>query len=430
MTISGLSTATLQSLLGNLNSGSAGSSSDQATNLLNSLKAASQPSPSSVSAGQSPAYVLSDSQKQSKNQLLSYSNLGTLINKTNSSLNEVITSTGQAPAVDGLGNPLLGSVAVTVNNLATAQTLDSGSYPTSDKAVMGTGALSLSVGSGASISINVTDGSLSGVATAINDAAAGISAKVVANNDGSFKLQITGNNTGASNGFSLSGISGLVFNPTTNGGDLQATILAADASYTVGGVTKTSPSNDQVSVAPGIVTSFSQTGTHNVTSPLGQSTASSNAQTLVSEINALIKADPNAGQSSASSSTNTTLTKILDTIAGQSFSVGTGSHSLSDLGISVGSDGTLAVDQTKLTAAYQSSPTIFNSVINQASKAVETTLSGAHGVSSQVKSSVQTLVAQMVHLPSLADILAGNSTSSSSSSNSSLTSQLLSGFSA
>ena len=429
MTIAGLSSATLQSLLQQLNSGSSNGSSGSANSLLSALSNSGQSGSSSTSTTTSgtPAYVLSSSQKQTQSQLFSYSNLGTLINKTESSLSDLLNQNGRGAAVDGLGRPLTHSISVDVKSLATAQTLTSGSFPAADTNVLGTGTLKLTVGTATPVSVSITDGSLNGVSKAINDAAAGIATKVVQNNDGSYSLQITGGKTGAANSFGLSGLSDLVYDPTTGTGTLHATTQAADASYTVDGVAHTSATNDAVQVAPGVVTSFTQTGAQTLSSPIGQSNASTAAQTLVSDFNSLVAADPTTGSSSTSKAT---LTQILDKIAAESFNTSTGKKSLADLGVTVGSTGTLSIDQAKLTSAYTSDPTAFNSVISQAASAIKTTLEGSNGVGNQVKSSVHTLMTQLVHIPTLAEVMSGNTSSSSNSSSNSVASQILSGFSA
>ena len=427
MTVSGLSSATLQSLMSQLNSGSSGTSSDGLLNALSQSSTQTTPT-TSESSGSSPAYVLSSSQQQSQSQLFSYSNLGTLINKTEGSLNSLIDQGSQGIAVDGLGRPLTSSTSVDVQSLAAAQSVISGSYPSQDTNVLGTGTLNVTVGNGTAVPITITDGSLSGVATAINDASAGIAASVKQNNDGSFSLQITGTNTGADNKFGLSGISDLTYDPATDTGSLTATAKAANAAYTVNGVSATSPSNDNVQVAPGVTTNFTKTGVQSVSSPVGQSTADSSAQTLVTDFNSLVSADPSS--SSSSSSNSQSMTQILDAVAGQTFTVNGTTSSLADLGITVGGNGQLSIDQSKLASAYSADPSSVNAVLTQAAKAVETTLSSSNGLASQVHSSVSTLLSQMVHLPSLAEILSGSSSTASGTSSSSTASQLLSGFSA
>ena len=434
MTVSGLSSATLQSLLSKLNTDSSSGGSSGASGLLSALEQSTKTAKSAASTtagtnGHDPAFVLSASQQQAQTQLFSYSNLGALVNKTEGSLNNLVAQSSMGIAKDGLGRPLTGaSVSLDVTRLATAQSVTTGSFPSASTAVLGTGTLEVSVGSGQMQPITINDGSLDGVAKSINDAAAGIAAAVKQNNDGSYSLQITGSNTGVKNSFTMSGISDLMYDPASGTGSLTATAQAADASYTANGVAATSSSNDNVQVAPGVVTSFSKTGPSTLGSPVGETNASGAAQTLVTDFNNLVAADPNAG--AASSSNQATMTQALDQVAGQSFIINGKSQSLADFGISVGSNGQLSVDKAKLASAYGSDPASFNAVITQAAKAINTTLSANNGVGQMVKTNVSNFMTQLVQMPNLAEVLAGNSSSSGGFSSSGDASQLLSGMSA
>jgi len=350
--------------------------------------------------------------------------MGALINKAESSLSTLIDQNGQGVAVDGLGRPLSSSVSVDVNALAAAQTLTSGSYPSTDKNVFGTGTLNVTVGSGSVVPVTITDGSLSGVAKSINDATAGIAATVVQNGDGSYSLQITGNKTGVGNGFSINGMNELVYDSGTGTGTLQATAKAKDASYTVNGVTHTSPTNDNVTVAPGVTATFTQTGAQTLASPIGQSNSMNSAETLVSDFNSLVSADPSA--SAGSSSGSTSITKVLDSIVNQNF----GGTTLSALGITVAGDGTLSINQATFGSAFSANPNEVNAAIGQAAQAIKTALSTGDGVANQVKASVESLAVKLAQVPSLAQILAGNSSTASGSSSSSVASQMMSMMSA
>lgn len=437
MSVSGLSSAALQTLLQQLSSGSStssnSSSSASTSSLLTSLLSNSaSTSSSSASSGLTgtagtPAYLLSSSQKQAESQLVSYSSLGKLISTTEDSLSNLIKQNSQGVAVDGNGKPLTTSATVDVTQLAAAQSLSSSSYGSADTSVFGTGTLTVTSADGSSQEISITDGSLNGVASAINGASAGIAAQVVQNSDGSYSLQIAGDSTGAANAFSLSGISDLEYDASTGSGALQATSTAQDALYTVnGGTQQSSPTNDNVAIAAGLTTSFTATGSHSVSSPVGESQAESTASTFVSDFNALISglpSDQQASSSSSSSSSSSTIGNILESIANQTFTVGTTQMSLSDIGISVGSDGSLSLDQSKLSSAYASDPSAVSGVLNQVAQQVSDALSAKGGVGDQVQSSLSTFVTQLVQIPSLADFLSGNS----SSTGGSVADQLLSG---
>jgi flagellar hook-associated protein 2 len=436
MSVSGLSSSALQTLLQQLNSGSSGSSSASTSNLLSSLLSNSASTSSSTSSssasssalsalGNSPAYVLSSSQKQAESKLVSYSNLGKLISTTEDALSTLIKQNGQGVAVDGNGKPLTTSATVDVTQLAGAQSLSTSSFGSADTSVLDTGTLTMTMPDGSSKDISISDGSLNGAATAINDSSAGIAAKVVQNSDGSYSLQITGNSTGSGNAFSLSGIADLTFDSTSASGALQETSKAQDALYTVnGGEQQSSPTNDSVSVAPGLTTSFTATGTHTVSSALAAAQAETSANALVSDFNTLMSGLPSDQQASASTSSSSTIGSALEKIAGQTFTVGKSQMTLADIGITVGSDGTLSLDQSKLSSAYASDPTAVSGVIGQVAQQISDALSQKGGVSDQVHSSLSTFVNQLAQLPSLADYLSG---SASSSSGGSVADQLLAG---
>lgn len=59
--------------------------------------------------------------------------------------------------------------------------------------------------SGSAVTVNITDGSLQGIANAINGASAGVTASVVQDSSGNFQLSISGNSTGSVNGFQITG---------------------------------------------------------------------------------------------------------------------------------------------------------------------------------------------------------------------------------
>ena len=427
MSVSGLSSATLQSLMNQLSSGESNSSGSSLINALEKAvsKTSSQTASSTdTSTSSSPAYVLSSSQKQAQSQLFSYSNLGALVKKTEGSLSSLMAQTGQGVAVDGSGHTLTSAVKVDVKSLATAQSVTSGSFPSNSTDVVGTGTLNLTIGHEKTIPITINEGSLNGVAKAINDAAAGIAATVKSNPDGSYKLEITGNKTGQENRFALNGISDLVYDPVTGSGTMTASAQASDASYSVNGVSATSPSNDAVQVAPGAVTNFTQVGTQSVASPAGQGNAANIAQTLTNDFNNLINADPQGTGGSGA------LTQQLDQVASKTFTVNGSHHTLAEFGITVGSNGALSVDKSALSSAYAKDPATFNALIRQASEALNSSLSSHGGVADYAKSSIQTAMSQLVHMPTLASVLNGTSSQASGNSSTSSASQLLSSYSA
>jgi len=103
------------------------------------------------------------------------------------------------------GAPINGSYAVSVNQLASAESLASQGYA-SDSASLGDGSVTLTVGGNATpITIDSSNDTLAGLAGAINAANLGVTAQVV--NTGApgapFRLQITSNQTGSAQAFSI-----------------------------------------------------------------------------------------------------------------------------------------------------------------------------------------------------------------------------------
>jgi len=391
-------------------------------------------SSSSSSGGSSSAYTLSLGQQQATAELLSYSQLGKLINNADQNFTAIVSSGTQAAITDGSGTAMTKQYSVEVQQLASAQSVTTGAAAADG---LGTGTLTIQAGSfdaadngftaqGSAATVTITDGSLTGIAQAINAAGTGVTAAVVQSN-GQSALQLTGP-TGAANAFTISGIDGLDYDPTDPAASsLTATSAAADAEFTVdGGSQQTSASNSSAAIGMGVVADFTATGTMTVTAPLNVGTVALNAQSLAGTFNDMLD-----GLSQIGDTTTKTLTQALDAVVGESF----GGKTLSDIGITQGSDGTLSVNATTLQAAFTSDPSGTSTVLDKAAAAIKDALAGASGGGDQVKSQMQALVTSLMQTPSLIDYLTSASSSSggagslfggSSSSSSSDISQLLS----
>ena len=115
-------------------------------------------------------------------------------------------SSGAPFSASVVGGPTSGTYTVSVNQLASAESLASQGYA-SDTAPVGTGTITItSGGKPYSITIDSTNNTLDGVASAINAAGAGVTAQV--ENTGiagaPYRLVITSTETGTSNGFTVS----------------------------------------------------------------------------------------------------------------------------------------------------------------------------------------------------------------------------------
>lgn len=173
-----------------------------------------------------------------------FSSVQTSLNAINLSLTippVAATTSSNAPFTAAVtGAPLAGTYTAAVSQLATAQTLASQGYLT-NTATIGTGTITVTM-AGAShvLTIDSTNNTLAGVAGAF--AAAGVGVTVQVLNTGlpgvPFRLQVTSNQTGAGQAFSItSSLSGGVAPDfvNTNIGPTVNTSVAGTATPTVGG---------------------------------------------------------------------------------------------------------------------------------------------------------------------------------------------------
>ena len=232
-----------------------------------------------------------------------------------------------------------------------------------------TGSLNLKVGD-STIAINpAANGSgdidLTQVMTAINGAAAGVTASIT--NDGTnSRLVLTPNAANATAAISLAG-SGDYSGLTASG--MGQLLKAQDAKLSIDGVAVTSPSNKVENVISGVTLNLSKvtTSADDFTLNISNDTTglTSAANTFVSAYNTLAKAiasmtaqtpSTTLGQANTSaplaseSSVQTIMTQLRNTLF-SSVDGGNGINTLSDIGIGFQKDGTLALDATKLSTA-------------------------------------------------------------------------------
>lgn len=117
---------------------------------------------------------------------------------------QIVTSSHELLASASVtGNAALGTHTLTINRLAQAQQLASQGFNDTDTTSLGVGDVTIQVGSGATITIDIDAGNntLGGLRDAINNSDAGVTAAII--NDGSssrpYRLLLTANDTGAAN---------------------------------------------------------------------------------------------------------------------------------------------------------------------------------------------------------------------------------------
>jgi flagellar hook-associated protein 2 len=264
---------------------------------------------------------------------------------------------------------LLGSYVVNVATLAKATVLQSTGY-TSTTSTVGQGTLTINVGSASKdITIDATNNTLTGVKDAINDAGAGVTASIV--NTGtastpSYKLIVQSKNTGTENAVT---ISFAVFDggsdPFAGGGDVVQ--AAGDASFTVNGLSLTRSSNSVSDAIPGVTLSLLKEGGASSTVTVNKDTGSvvDNIKKLVDSYNGVAKIVAEqfalngttgrqgvlAGDSTARAAVSR-LRAAFNSPSGLDGDI----RSLSDLGISFQRDGSLKLDEAKLSSALSNDP--------------------------------------------------------------------------
>jgi flagellar hook-associated protein 2 len=258
------------------------------------------------------------------------------------------------------------SATVEVRQLALAQVLSSATVTRTDP--VGQGVLTIAVGaSSVDVTIDATNDNLDGLAKAINDKNAGVTASVVTDSLGA-RLVVKGR-SGAANAFTLSVPGG-----TTSGlerfasGAMTVAQGAQDALVRVDGVDIARATNSFSDVIAGVQIDLknAKPGT-NVAVGVTRPTAaiSQGIQDFVSAYNELMGVIGTATKADASgapgvlrgdigvSALQRQLAKLPTAILS---STGSGVHTLAEIGVSTNRDGTLSVDAVKLQNALATDP--------------------------------------------------------------------------
>jgi flagellar hook-associated protein 2 len=290
-------------------------------------------------------------------------------------------------SVSSSGNVTAGNYAVTVQSLASSQTLASSTTFADKSATVGSGTLTLQLGSwnadnsafttksGSSpveITIASTD-TLQNVADKINGAGAGVTASLITDSSG-VRLSMRSTATGESNGFRLQatdsdgndadalGLSVVAFDPPNGATAMQLMQGSADAKATVNGIAVSSASNALSTVVDGLTINLNKVSSTpvNITATSDTGAVSKAIQSFVTAYNAMVsyigeqtKYDPTAktGGVLQGDSAATNLQERLRTMVGATSGASSAFGRMSDLGLEVQRNGTLNINNTKLTAA-------------------------------------------------------------------------------
>jgi len=311
-----------------------------------------------------------------------------------------------------------GSYNVNVINLASANKIASGNFATAATTV-GNGTLTIGVGS-STFDVTVTAGvndTLAGIRDSINNATTNTSVKasILTVSDGGTgtvsKLVLTANNTGASSQISVAvtdnsdasntdnaGLSQLYYLKSDAGSQLSEIGAAKDGKITVDGFAATSSSNVFANVVEGVTITAVKGAVDPLNPPAAtaltvsadKSAIQTAIQGFVTAYNDLAKTfsslttynkDSSSGGLSGDSSLLTIRGKLKSILASPVTGASSDFNSLAFLGISTNKDGTLSLDNSKLSSG-----------LTTRLGDVATLFSGANGVSGKFDSLLSDLV--------------------------------------
>jgi flagellar hook-associated protein 2 len=270
----------------------------------------------------------------------------------------VLSATAADSAADG-------TYSISVDRLAKFHTVRSNGNYAATTETFNTGTLSLSVGGSAvDIEIDETNNTLAGIRQAINDSDAGVTAAII--DDGSYqRLVLTSTKLGSD------GSIGVTVTDSGSGGDnalagldsasLVEVQAADDAQVTINNLTITRSSNTISDVIEGLTLNLSKTGTTSVTVAQNTGKATAAVDAFVKAYNDVVKqikaataydvANKKASTLTGDSTARSIQSQLSSLVQSSVGGIAGGLARLSDVGISVQKDGTLAFTTSKLTNA-------------------------------------------------------------------------------
>ena len=265
-----------------------------------------------------------------------------------------------AAAASANASAAAGTYNITIDHLARAESDISGSFGSETNALGLSGTFSLTVGGTAkSVTVATTD-SLDSLRDKINKAGAGVTATVVSTTPGTFALLVQANSTGTASAIAFG-------DDATNhtlrslglltGADAKNAVQAAqDAQFSINGLTFTRSSNTVTDAITGVTLSLKALNTTGFTLTVQSDTAtmSSRIQDFVSRFNAThatISQLTGQGALLQGDSALNGIASQLATLSYNTVSGLSGPNNLSQIGVTLQRDGTLAVDSVTLNKA-------------------------------------------------------------------------------
>jgi flagellar hook-associated protein 2 len=339
-----------------------------------------------------------------------------LLDPTSYQLTNAASSDPSSVSAGTTAGALPGLYSVSVSQLSASQSVVSpGGQYTDSTSPVGTGSITITLGTwnagqttftpnsaATAVTIPITSdvNTLAGIRDKINAANAGVTAALVTDTTGT-RLALQSTNSGAANGFRVqvtdddgnntdnAGLSRLAFDPS--GGATQMTLAqsSADTLATINGIAVTSASNTLSNVIDGMTFTVSKLTTQPVAVNVSRNTDSikTKLSAFVTAYNAVNSFLAQATQYDASTKTAALLqgdstATGLDTQLHSILSKTTGASSLyatfSALGLQLQKDGSLKMDDTKVSAALANLPEATKALSN-----LDATTPGNNGLAKQ-----------------------------------------------
>ena len=303
------------------------------------------------------------------------------------------------------------SHAINVNTVAAGQTLVFGNY-SSETASTGTGSLAFSFGTWGSdgnfsanssrtaqtVTIASGGGTLAGLRDSINAKNMDVTASILKTGASSYSLVLKARE-GAAHAMRItatedSGAAGLASFAYTSVNNSVQTIAAADASFTMDGVTVTRDQNEITDLVEGVKLTVKATtsAAETVSGSYNTATAQAAMQTIVDQLNTISKSlrdlskRGNATTDDGPLAGDAYVNQLRRQLRNYSTTAISGFQDnpiyLTDFGVATQRDGTLKLDTTKFASAYAANPDNFaaltTSRITSGSKLVTPTVSGTY----------------------------------------------------
>lgn len=315
--------------------------------------------------------------------------------KFNTQSAKLSDSTGITATADGTATN--GSYSISVSQLAASQKLATAAYPNATD-VVGTGTLTISFGTftaadalagtpasfnanadkqAITIDINSSNNTLSGIRDAINAKNASVSASIVNDGTGN-RLVITSKDTGAVNSMKIdvtdgdggnadgSGLSALSYDPLGSAGsgkNLTQLTAAQNALLTVDGLSISKPSNTLNDVIQGVTLNLKSITSASTTLDVATDTTAIQAsvQSFVDAYNKLntslrdltkfVEGGSSSNGPLLGDSTTRDISVKLKSMLSRPSTTATTFRTLSDIGVSIGQDGALSLNTSRLQTA-------------------------------------------------------------------------------